>query len=184
MRAMGLASLFTAIGAFLLMIGGALLAIVPILGVTMSWSAPLVALVAVVLGGIAMSRAKRDGEPAGVAVAGLTLGIVVFLLGLLLAVTCGLCGALVSNAYLNGDLDRSRNGRNGMHMRVSLPDGGMMEIDPFAAPPSPAQPPPPSGTPVDPSAAPEPTPEAPPSAAPPPAMPPPPLGAAGEAAGS
>ena len=163
---MGIGSIFTGIAAFILMIGGVLLALVPFLGVSMSLGAPILAIVGIVLGGLGMSRAKRDGESSGAAVAGLTINIIAFLMGVFFALTCGLCGAAVSNAYVNGDyhLQRPTNSRFAPS-QFNLDAGTGMQPLPPVQPSTP-----PSALPPDPSSA-------VPSGSPPPAMPPPPLGA-------
>ena len=159
---MGIGSIFAGIGAFILMIGGVLLALIPFVGVAMSLAAPVLAIVGIVLGGLGMSRAKRDGESGGAAVAGLTINIIAFLMGVFFALTCGLCGAAVSNAYMNGDYNLDPQPYQ--QPSIYWPDASVNTPQP--APPS-------TVPPADPNA---PTNVA-PSGSPPPAMPPPPLGA-------
>ncbi len=98
---MPIASLVLGGVAFLFMIGGFFLTAVPIAGSILSFGAPLLSLTGIVLGGMAMSRAKQEGGSNGVALAGLILNIVAFLLSLAVALTCGLCNACLTAGEMN-----------------------------------------------------------------------------------
>jgi len=98
---MPIASLVLGGVAFLFMIGGFFLTAVPIAGSILSFGAPLLSLTGIVLGGMSMSRAKQEGGSNGVALAGLILNIVAFLLSLAVALTCGLCNACLTSAEMN-----------------------------------------------------------------------------------
>ncbi len=98
---MHIASLVLGGVSFLFMIGGFFLTAVPIAGSILSFGAPLLSLTGIVLGGMAMSRAKQQGGSNGVALAGLILNIVAFLLSLAVALTCGLCNACLTSAEMN-----------------------------------------------------------------------------------
>ncbi|MBO6934039.1 MAG: DUF4190 domain-containing protein [Deltaproteobacteria bacterium] len=98
---MPIASLVLGGVAFLFMIGGFFLTAVPIAGSILSFGAPLLSLTGIVLGGMAMSRAKQEGGTNGVALAGLILNIVAFLLSLAVALTCGLCNACLTAGEMN-----------------------------------------------------------------------------------
>ena len=88
---------------FLFMIGGFFLTAVPIAGSILSFGAPLLSLTGIVLAGMSMSQAKQTGESNGMAVAGLVMNIVAFLLSLAVALTCGLCNACLTSAEMNRD---------------------------------------------------------------------------------
>ncbi|GAB4205451.1 MAG: hypothetical protein OHK0013_21330 [Sandaracinaceae bacterium] len=98
---MGLGSIILAVFAFLCMIAGALFVMVPFLGTMLSFLSPVLAITGVVLGGVALSRAKQGmGESEGLATAGLVLNIVAFVPAMFVALTCGLCNTLCTGAYL------------------------------------------------------------------------------------
>lgn len=119
---MGVASVLVGVLALLMMFGGIFLAWLPGAGSLLSFGAPLVALVGAVLGGMAMSRAKQEGSSSGAGLAGLIVSIVAFLLGLVFALTCGLCNALFTAEMVKN--------------RGRLPDGGVMwRVDRGATPP-------------------------------------------------
>lgn len=91
-----LASIVCAIFAFLTMVAGFFLTGVPIVGAVMAFLSPALALAGIVLGGLGMSEAKRIGEGEGTATTGLVLNIIAFILGLVVALTCGLCNACMT----------------------------------------------------------------------------------------
>ena len=100
---MPIASLVLGGVAFLFMLGGFFLTAVPVAGSVLSFGAPLLSLAGIVLAGMSMSQAKSQGESNGVAIAGLVMNIVAFLLSLLVALTCGLCNACLTGAEMNRD---------------------------------------------------------------------------------
>jgi hypothetical protein len=91
---MGAASVVLGIVSMLMMFAGIVLTVIPGLGMVLSFGAPVLALAGAVLGGLAMSRARQEGESSGGALAGLILNVIAFLFGLIFALTCGLCNAL------------------------------------------------------------------------------------------
>lgn len=92
-----MASIVCAIFAFLTMIAGFFLTGVPVVGAVMAFLSPAIALAGVVLGGLGMSEAKsRGGEGEGAATTGLIINIIAFILGLVIALTCGLCNACMT----------------------------------------------------------------------------------------
>jgi len=169
---MGVASVLVGVLALLMMFGGILLAWLPAVGSLLSFGAPVVALVGAVLGGLAMSRAKQEGGSSGAGLAGLIVSIVAFLLGLVFALTCGLCNALFT-AGVASNQGRFRDG--GVMWRVGrgTPPAWMRDLDGGLGivPPPPGSPPRPGDEPV-PGAAPT---DGPAAEEPPPAFPPPPL---------
>jgi hypothetical protein len=82
---MGIGAVIVGILSLLFLALGLALFWVPFLGPMLSFGAPVLGLVAIVLGGIAMSRAKRDGESSSAGIAGLVMGIVGLLFGIVLA---------------------------------------------------------------------------------------------------
>lgn len=102
---LGIVSILLALAAFLFTGGGLLAVIVPVLGAIIAFTAPALALAAIVTGGVAMSRANRDRENNGTGLAGLILGMLAFIPAMFVATTCGLCNALFS---AGGFEDRSQ----------------------------------------------------------------------------
>jgi hypothetical protein len=99
---MGLGSIILGIFSFLLMICGVIFVFVPFLGTMLSFLSPILAIAGVILGGVAMSRAKQGmGESEGLATAGLVLNIIAFVPAMLVALTCGLCNTMCTGAFLN-----------------------------------------------------------------------------------
>lgn len=99
---MGLGSIILGIFSFLLMIAGVIFVWVPFLGTMLSFLSPILAIAGVILGGVAMSRAKQGmGESEGLATAGLVLNIIAFIPAMLVALTCGLCNTMCTGAFLN-----------------------------------------------------------------------------------
>ena len=149
---------------------------IPVVGTVFSFSAPALALAGVVVGGIALSRAKRAGHPGDGAIAGIILSVLALIPALLVALTCGVCNALFTAGGV--DARRTFDVRMGPGGALRAPDAGVWSPGfPPAPSPSPGAPtPPPPATPRAPSSDPG-TPAPPPGngVAPPPAFPPPPL---------
>ncbi len=114
---MPIASLALGGASFLFMIGGFFLTAVPIAGSVLSFGAPLLSLTGIVLGGMAMSHAKQDGGN-GVALAGLVLNIIAFLLSLAVALTCGLCNACLTSANMNPHSNPTHSTRGAVGQRL------------------------------------------------------------------
>jgi hypothetical protein len=141
---------------------GVLTTPLPVIGAVFSFGAPALAIAGVITGGVAMSRAKREGKPTDAATAGVVVSGLAFIPALLTALTCGVCNALCSAGEVQ--THRSFDYRIG----VQAPDGGV-----GLPPPPPLAPlPDPPGGPSQPAPS-EPAPAQP--GAPPPAFPPPPL---------
>ncbi len=78
---MGLGSIVLGVLAVVCMIGGFLATLVPFVGTMLSFLSPLLALVGIVLGGVALSRSRSGGEESeGVAIGGLVTNVVVLVL--------------------------------------------------------------------------------------------------------
>ncbi|MDD9935612.1 MAG: hypothetical protein OXT09_18520, partial [Myxococcales bacterium] len=75
---------------------GVLTTPVPVLGALFSFGAPTLALVGVVVGGVAISRGKREGRATDGATAGAIISGLAFIPALVTALTCGVCNALCS----------------------------------------------------------------------------------------
>ncbi len=174
---MGIGAIVLGVFAFICMFGGIVLTIVPFLGTMLSFLSPVLALAGIVLGGVALSRAKQGlGESEGLAIGGLVTSIIAFIPGMLVALTCGLCNTCVTGAYLDPSIT---------HHDAGPPrDSGVPLYAPIAPPPFPPalpQTPRPSLVPITPILPGTPTappPVAPVDPAPPPSdqgMPPPPL---------
>ena len=160
---MAIASILLGIGAFIAMILGVVLTIMPYAGSVFSFGAVIMALAGIVLGGLAISRAKQDDSPTTAATVGLVISIISFVFSLLVALTCGLCNACMS---------ASPQGFNSMHP-VVLDGGGVIWTNqPVNG--GPAMPMMPEPTAV-PSPPPSPAAADAPKDAPPPAFPPPPI---------
>jgi hypothetical protein len=140
---------------------GVVLAFVPVAGAVFAFGAPVLALLGVILGGLDLSRARREGKPRDTVVLGTVLSALGFFPALLTALTCGVCNALVTSGPIEV--------RRGMHFRVgqgAIVDGGVAPGWPL--------PPPPSAPDPD-HAAPAPAPSGPDRPAPSNGLPPPPL---------
>lgn len=73
----------------------------PVVGSLFAFGSPALALLGVILGGAAMSKAKRMGLESGTGLVGVILNTLVFFPSLLVAFTCGVCNACVSSAVLD-----------------------------------------------------------------------------------
>ena len=124
---MALASILVAIAAFACTAIGFVTTLVPGVGAVFSFLAPTLAIAACVLGGVAMSRAKRLGEKTDLARAGVILSVVAFVPGLLVAVFCGTCNAL----YSSGQVQMQKNVRFGTTGPQLLPMAGNLAPPPF-----------------------------------------------------
>ena len=164
---MGLLSILLSAVAVVVAGIGVLTTPIPTIGLIFAFGAPAVALAGIMLGGSAMSRAKRAGQTSETGRLGAILSAIAFVPSVLVALTCGVCNAFFSN----GDLQVQKN----FHVGVNpfAPDGGALTL-----------PPPQRVPPQEPGSEPEPRPEDPgkpgqPPAKPaepgPPSLPPPPL---------
>ena len=79
---------------------GVILITVPIWGAVFAFGAPALALTGVVLGGLAMSDANKRKQPTGFALASVIMNVLAFLPASFVALTCGVCNALVSSGGL------------------------------------------------------------------------------------
>jgi hypothetical protein len=152
---MGVGSIIVGIAAFLFMFGGFFTSIIPFLGTLLSFGAPLLAIAGIVLGGLGLSRAKRDGEPTGAPTAGLILNIVALIPALVIALTCGLCNACITAGAMNPQSQQNQwwldgGGGNPFAPQPGFPlgpDGGATGAGGPLVPgqPPPVFPPPPMG---------------------------------------
>jgi hypothetical protein len=73
---------------------------VPVLGFVFAFGAPVVALAAVVFGGVALSQARKEEQESAAGLAGVILGVVTFVPALVVAMTCGACNACMTAGVL------------------------------------------------------------------------------------
>jgi hypothetical protein len=159
---MALVSILLAVVAFVGTLIGFLTTPIPVLGAVVSFAAAGTALGGIMLGGRAISASKLRGMPNDAARIAVVLNVLAFIPALLVALTCGVCNAVVSSGKVQLHPDLNFNIGPGF-----APDGGPRALPPPARP-GPAQEPPPE-------AAPPTNPDRRPSDAPPANLPPPPL---------
>ena len=100
---MALASVLLSLAAVACTVLGIVAVIVPVLGSVLSYAAPVLALSGVVLGGVAISRARQARqESSGLALSGVILNTLAFIPALLGALTCGVCNTVLTGAARNG----------------------------------------------------------------------------------
>lgn len=105
---MAIGSIIIGVIAFLFMVAGFFLSPVPYVGAVLSFGSPVLGIVGIVMAGVSMSRAKQTGETSGAATAGLVVNIVAFILGLAVALTCGLCNACMTSSMNNPNRNRGQ----------------------------------------------------------------------------
>ncbi|AKF09633.1 DUF4190 domain-containing protein [Sandaracinus amylolyticus] len=174
---MGLGSILLGVFALIFMFGGFVLTFVPFLGTMLSFLAPVLAVAGIVLGGVALSRARENRQNEGLAIAGLVVNIVAFVPAMLVAVTCGLCNTVCTGIALTPSDPNAtpwyQRDAGPSPFDVLFVDAGV----PHATPNAPNTPPPIAPPPIAPPSPIEPLPSAPPGAPaqPPGTLPPPPL---------
>jgi hypothetical protein len=146
---------------------GVLTTPIPKLGLVFAFGAPAIALAGIMLGGSAMSKAKRAGQTSETGRLGAILSAIAFVPSVVVALTCGVCNAFFST----GDMRVQKNFQFGVQPfdvdggTLNLPAPQRLQPNDRNAP----QEPPPSNSP-------NPPPDNPPSGDPGPAtLPPPPL---------
>ena len=107
---MGIASIILGVLSMIFAVAGFLLSWVPALGALLSFGAPVLALIGIVLGGVGMSRAKEEGGETGVPMAGMIVSIVCFFPALLVALTCGVCNTMCTTAGLTSPRNHGSQG--------------------------------------------------------------------------
>jgi hypothetical protein len=80
---------------------GVLTSPIPKLGLIFAFGAPAVAVAGIMLGGSAMSRARRSGETSETGRIGAILSAFAFVPSVLVALTCGVCNAFFSTGNVN-----------------------------------------------------------------------------------
>ena len=149
---MALLSFLLSLAAGLLMFLGFLATVIPGLGAVLSFAAPALALAGIVLGSMAISRARREGRSRDFAVVAVLLNVLAFFPALMVAMTCGVCNAMVAS----GPIQMQRS----MHVQMGFPAGDAgLEAEPSRLDPPPIAPV-------------EPAPEPPAQTVPPPPLPP------------
>jgi hypothetical protein len=142
---MALVSILLAVLAFICTLAGFLTTPIPILGAVLSFGAAGIALTGIIIAGRAVSAAKRSGMPNDAARISVVLNVLAFVPALLVALTCGVCNAVVST----GNVQLQKNVNFGIGPGVPFDDAGMPlgqpapPSEPPAAPHKPGDPPPP-----------------------------------------
>jgi hypothetical protein len=95
-RCMALVSILLAVVAFVCTLLGFVTTPIPVIGLLFSFGAAAVALGGAMLGGKAISAAKRANLPTDAARIAVVLNVIAFVPALLVALTCGVCNALFS----------------------------------------------------------------------------------------
>jgi hypothetical protein len=136
---MAIGSILLAVLAFIATVVGFLLTPIPVLGAVVSFGAAALALGGIMLGGRAVSRAKRSGVPNDVARIAVVVNVLAFVPALLVALTCGVCNALVST----GNMQLQKN----LNFKLDPGFGPGATRDAGAEPPPSPQAPPGNGAP-------------------------------------
>lgn len=93
---MAVVSVLLAFVAFVGTAFGLVFTLMPIWGSVFSFGAPVLALIGIVVGGLAMSAANKRGQSSGFALSAVVMNVLAFLPALVVAMTCGLCNACVT----------------------------------------------------------------------------------------
>ncbi len=109
---MGIASIVLGVLSLLFTVAGFFVSWIPVVGsyvgALLSFGAPVLALIGVILGGVSLSRAKADNLETGVPTAGLIVSGISFFPALLVALTCGICDVLCAGAHISAPPPGSR----------------------------------------------------------------------------
>lgn len=100
---MAIGSLILGLLSIVCMLGGLFTTMVPFVGSLLSFGAPILGLFGLILGGVATSRASHDGDTSGLGIAGMVTSGIGFLVGVLFALTCGMCNVCATQAAMNAD---------------------------------------------------------------------------------
>lgn len=99
-----IASISLGVTSLLFAAGGFIVTFIPVIGTflspLMSFGSPVIALAGIVTGGMALSRRDRAKESSGPMTAGVVLSVLGFLVGFVVAITCGVCNTLCAGAML------------------------------------------------------------------------------------
>jgi hypothetical protein len=132
---MGIGAIVLGVFALVCALAGAVLFWVPFLGTMISFLAPVLALAGIILGGVALSRAKAGGgESEGLALGGLITSIVALIPSMVVALTCGACNICATGMYLDPDFGRIDGGPH-------VADAGMLSNGSITPSPFPMPPP-------------------------------------------
>lgn len=156
---MAIVSILLAVVAFVCTLVGFLTTPIPVLGVVFSFGAAAIALGGMLLGGRAISAAKQRGMPNDSGRIAVVLNVLAFVPALLVAITCGVCNAVMStgNMHLQRDLNFNIGpgmfgdaGVPGLPPPPRAPDQPDQQPEPPNQPNQPSQPPAPSRLPPPP----------------------------------
>jgi hypothetical protein len=111
---------------------GVLTTPIPTLGLIFAFGAPAIALAGILLGGSAMSKAKREGQTSETGKIGAILSAIAFVPSVLVALTCGVCNAF----FTTGDFKVHKDIRFGGSPFAG--DGGVIGLPPPQRAPQPS----------------------------------------------
>jgi hypothetical protein len=153
---MAIVSILLAVVAFVCTLIGFLTTPIPVLGVVFSFGAAAIALAGMLVGGRAISAAKQRGMPSDSGRIAVVLNVLAFVPALLVAITCGVCNAIVSTGNVGVQRDVNFNVGSGLFGDAGVPGlpppphAPQEPPDRPEQPPAPAQPPGPSRLPPPP----------------------------------
>ena len=128
-------SIVLAVLAVVSTVAGVLATPVPVAGTVFSWAAPGLALTGVILGGMDLSRRKREGKGGDAALVGVVLSVLAFFPAVATALTCGMCNALWTASPVQVRRDIRFNVRDPRSLQaVPGADGGTGTMPPPFAP--------------------------------------------------
>jgi hypothetical protein len=106
---MAIVSILLAVVAFICTLIGFLTTPIPVVGVVFSFGAAAIALGGMVLGGRAISAAKQRGMPNDSGRIAVVLNVLAFVPALMVAITCGVCNAVMSTGNMHFQRDLNFN---------------------------------------------------------------------------
>lgn len=115
-------------------VAGVLATPVPVAGTVLSWAAPALAILGVVLGGTDVSRRKRAGQSSDASLVGVVLSALAFFPAIAFALTCGMCNALMSASPMQVRRDIRFNVRDPRSSPAAAADAGTGTLPPPFAP--------------------------------------------------
>jgi hypothetical protein len=123
-------SIVLAVASLLCIGAGVLTTPIPVVGTLFSFGAPALGLLGVILGGMDISRARKQGQSRDAALAGVILSALCFLPALATSLTCGVCNALWTSGPIQVRRDIRFDVRNNPGPNVHFADGGTSVLPP------------------------------------------------------